>query len=495
MVSQHPHTYIIADSKQENPANSQDFSTESASPTWVDPELGISTKAYFKTEELSGGVIKETFVIRHKKEYSKLTPETASTAAASRSDTIGPSWKTRKTRTKEAKSYIWGGQGRKVLRATLTLPSEATYQQHHPKGLDGIENDSTCRAQTMAALKSLRLDLEEKDGALNAFFGGVEYTKKNKAHVNIILDITYPAELSNVSDLIDYIDSHFSTCLIKSKRFLHNIASNHKSPSSVFSSTSKVQEVKREGYPFHDALAGAIEYVSKTDRHKKGGHQQNPDPNIPHHHKGCRVIKDFSGLEQNIVREDIPDEVNPYDVLQQLSNVAEEEGWVAFENSPGEWVVQRVTEPAPEPALEAPSEPSKSSPRVNVYEELAGTSETHLWPNMGTLKPVPHRTMVQAKRVALQYIMFGTGCQNDSLPSLCSMPVPTAPAAHHANPLLPTGSNPDAPVVSNMMPTAPAAHPADSLKQDAAPSAHPDAPAARPRDSTCASSDDDDEPP
>ena len=478
MALNHPNNHSIADSAAEKPEKSEDFFPDSATPPWADPDLGITTKSYFKTEELSGGVIKETFVIRHKKEFSKLTPETASTAAASRSDTIGPSWKTRKTRTKDAKSYIWGGQGRRVLRATLTLPSEATYLAHHPKGLEGIENDSTCRAQTMAALKSLRLDLEEKDGALNGFFGGVEYTKKNKAHVNVILDITYPAELSNVADLIDYIDSHFSTCLIKSKRFLHNIASNHKSPSSVLSSTSKVQEVKREGYPFHDAIAGAIEYVSKTHRHKKGGHQQNPDPNIPHNHKGCRVIKDFSGLEQNIVREDIPDEVNPYDVLQQLSNVAEEEGWVAFENSPGEWVVQRVTEPA----LEASSEPSESSPRVNTYKELAGPSVLPLWPNNSTLEPVSHRTMVQASKASLQYLMFGSGGQKESLHPLYPLTL-TASAAHDDSPLVPTASHPDAPV-------------SHSLMQDAAPIA-PIAPAVlqRPRDSTCASSDDDDEPP
>ena len=473
MALNHPNNHSIADSAAEKPVNSQDFFPDSATPPWADPDLGITTKSYFKTEELSGGVIKETFVIRHKKEYSKLTPETASTAAASRSDTIGPSWKTRKTRTKDAKSYIWGGDGRRVLRATLTLPSESTYQQHHPKGLDGIENDSTCRAQTMAALKSLRLDLEEKDGSLNAFFGGVEYTKKNKAHVNVILDITYPSELSNVSDLIDYIDAHFSTCLIKSKKFLHNIASNHKSPSSVFSSTSKVQEVKREGYPFHDALAGAIEYVSKTGRHKKGGHQQNPDDSLPHNHKGCRVIKDFSGLEQNIVREDIPDEVNPYDVLQQLSNVAEEEGWVAFENSPGEWVVQRVTEPAPEAA----SEPSKSSPRVNVYKELAGPSVLPLWPNNSTLEPVSHRTMVHAMKASLQYLMLGTGGSNESLHPLHPLTL-TASAAHAA-----IHMNPD-------VPHAPAAPDADSLKQDAAPAV-----LQRPRDSTGASSDDDDDPP
>ena len=117
-----------------------------------------------------------------------------------------------------------------------------------------------------------------------------------------------------------------------------------------------------------------------------------------------------------------------------------------------------TNEPA-EPATE-PAEPSESSPSVNAYEELAGTSETHLWPNMSTLKPVPHRTMVQAMKASLQYLMLGTGGQNDSLHTLhpLALTAPTAHAAHPANPLLLTAAHQAAAVSPSLKHTAPTAH-------------------------------------
>ena len=502
MVSQHPHTYIIADSKQENPVNSQDFSTESATSSWIDPELGISIKAHFKTEENSDGDIKETLVVRPHKEYSHLTPENAYNASHSRSASIGPALSTRKSNAKKAKEYIWNGPGRQVVRLTLTLPSLDTYQQYHPQGIEGVENDRSCRAATMKSLKLLRKDLEEKGGCIHGIFGGIEYTKENKAHVNLVMDIHHP-NIHDFPDMKDFLSNHFRNALI-SKNFIKVIEKNHQMPASIFSSTVEVQKVERPGYSFSDALAGALEYVTKTDRHFSKGYQQNPNDNIPHNHKGCKFISDFSGLKNGVTREDLPSDVNPYEIVEQLAAVCDEEGWVGHNNSPGAWVVQRTIpaetahetdSPKPEPETDE-TETDSPEPETNEPE----THEPSPWLSTKVINFTsanicePYKTdrsvnLIKIKRVAFQYLLTRDGTETHPV----ALSKPLKPSTHTNTPASPARAS-ETPC-----------RPIKTLPDALAPVAHPDAPianplmpyaaAARPRDSTCASSDDDEPPP
>lgn len=477
MALNHPHNYSIADSAPEKPEKSEDFSTESSSPTWVDPDLGISTKAYFKTEENSDGDKVETLVVRPHKEYSHLTPENAQIASASRSATIGPALSTRKANAKKAKEYIWGGPGRQVVRLILTLPSLDTYRQYHPQGIEGVENDRSCRASTMKAIKTLRHDLGDIGGSIHGIFGGVEYTKENKAHLNLVMDLNHP-NISDFPDMKEFLSNHFKNALI-SKTFINVIEENHPMPASIFSSTVEVQEVKREGYSFSDALAGAIEYVTKTDRHFHKGFQQNPNPNIPHAHKGCKFISDFSGLRHAVTREDLPADVDPYQVVEQLAAVCDEEGWVGHNNSPGAWVVQRTI-----PAETAPeTSPEPETPEPSPWLSTKVVDLTH------AIICEPYKTdtsvnLITVKRVAFQYLL--TRQDTETCSRILSKPLN-----------LPTHTNtPASPARASVTPC----RPIKTLPDALAPAAHPDAPIApsvlqRPRDSTCASSDDDDDPP
>ena len=488
MVSQHPHNYIIADSKQENPVNSQDFSTESATSSWIDPELGISIKAHFKIEENSDGDITETLVVRPHKEYSHLTSDNAYNASASRSATIGPALSTRKSNAKKAKEYIWNGPGRQVVRLTLTLPSLDIYQQYHPQGIEGVENDRTCRASTMKAIKTLRHDLEEKGGSIHGIFGGVEYTKENKSHVNLVMDIHHP-NISDFPEMKNFLSNHFRNALI-SKNFIKVIEENHPMPASIFSSTVEVQKVERPGHPFSDALAGALEYVTKTDRHFSKGYQQNPNPNIPHAHKGCKFISDFSGLRHGVTREDLPSDVDPYKVVEQLAAVCDEEGWVGHNNSPGAWVVQR-TIPAdtnePEPDSPETNEPETHEPSPWLSTKVVDLTHANICDPYKTERSVNLTTI---KRVAFQYLL--TREDTETCSRMLSKPL--KPSTHT--------NTPASPARASVTPC----RPIKSLSDALAPAAHIDAPianplmpyvpavSARPRDSTGASSDDDEPP-
>ena len=483
MALNHPHNYSIADSAPEKPEKSEDFSTESSSPTWVDPDLGISTKAYFKTEENSDGDKVETLVVRPHKEYSHLTPENAQIASASRSDTIGPALSTRKSNAKKAKEYIWNGPGRQVVRLILTLPSLDIYKQYHPKGIEGVENDRTCRASTMKAIKTLRHDLEEKGGCIHGIFGGVEYTKENKAHLNLVLDIHHP-HIQDFPEMRAFLTSHFKNALI-SKSFIKVIEENHPMPASIFTSTVEVQKVERKGYSFSDALAGAIEYVTKTDRHYSKGYQQNPNPNIPHAHKGCKFISDFSGLRHGVTREDLPSDVDPYKVVEQLAAVCDEEGWVGHNNSPGAWVVQRTI-----PAETAPetNEPETPKPSPWLSTKVVDLTSANICEPYKTDRSV---TLIKIKRVAFQYLLT----REDTETHPVALYKPLNLHTHTNTPASPTKPSvtPCRPIKTLPAPLAPAAHP-DAAVVSLMPYV-PHAAAARPRDSTCASSDDDDDPP
>ena len=484
MVSQHPNNNSIADSAAEKPEKSQHFSTESATSAWVDPDLGISIKAHFKTEENSDGDITETLVVRPHKEYSHLTPENAFNASHSRSASIGPALSTRKSNAKKAKEYIWGGPGRQVVRLILTLPSTVTYENYHPQGIEGVENDRSCRASAMKAIQTLRKDLGDIGGSINGIFGGVEYTKENKAHLNLVLDIHHPS-ISDFPDMKNFLSNHFRNALI-SKNFIKVIEKNHPMPASIFSSTVEVQKVERPGHPFSDALAGALEYVTKTDRHFSKGYQQNPNPNIPHAHKGCKFISDFSGLRHGVTREDLPADVDPYQVVAQLAEVCDEEGWVGHNNSPGAWVVQRTI-----PAETNEPEPETDEPETHEPSPWLSTKMVDLT-HANICEPYKTDTSVNLttiKRVAFQYLLTRDGTET------CSriLSKPLKPSTHTNTPASPT------------KPSVTPCRPIMSLSDALAPIAHPDAPivslllpyapAARPRDSTCASSDEDDPPP
>ena len=468
MALNHPHNYSIAESEAKKPEKSEDFSTDSASPTWVDPDLGISIKSYFKTEENSDGDKVETLVVRPHKEYSHLTPENAQIASASRSATIGPALSTRKSNAKKAKEYIWGGPDRQVVRLTLTLPSIETYQQYHPKGIEGVENDRSCRAATMKSLKVLRKDLEEKGGCIHGIFGGVEYTKSNKAHINLVMDIHHP-HIQDFPDMKEFLSNHFRNALI-SKNFIKVIEENHPMPASIFSSTVEVQEVKREGYSFSDALNGAIEYVVKTDRHFHKGYQQNPNPNIPHSHKGCKFITDFSGLRHGVTREDLPADVNPYQVVEQLAAVCDEEGWVGHNNAPGEWVVQRtILAESPEPETHEPETSPEPAPETEPDSPEPETHEPSPWlstkvvdlTNASICDPYKKKrsvNLVTVKRVAFQYLLTREDTKTCSR-ILCkpmNLPTHTNTPANHTKPSM----TPCRPIMSLSDALAPVAHPA-----------------------------------
>ena len=473
MEPHQPDTSIIADGAIDNPVNQ---ATNSASPVWADPDIGISTKAYFKTEENSDGDITETLVIRPHKEFHHLTSDNAYNASHSRSATIGPALSTRKANAKKAKEYIWNGPDRQVVRLTLTLPSLDTYQQYHPQGIDGVENDRSCRASTMKAIKTLRKDLEEKGGCIHGIFGGVEYTKENKAHINLVLDLNHP-NISDFPDMKDFLANHFRNALI-SKSFIKVIEKSHPMPASIFSSTVEVQKVERPGYSFSDALNGAIEYVTKTDRHFAKGYQQNPSDDIPHSHQGCKFISDFSGLTNGVTREDLPADVNPYEIVQQLAAVCDEEGWVGHNNSPGQWVVQR-TIPA-EPAPETDSPEPETSPWLST--RIVDITSANICDPYKTDRSV---TLIKIKRVAFQYLLTrqpGIPSEPMSYP-LCPF-MPARPARAFMTPCRAFKSLPApvAPIASQLMPTAAPVTPV-------APSV-----SARPRDST-GEPDEPDEPP
>lgn len=422
MHSHQPDTYIIADDAIEKPGiqgNSQPNN-----PSWVDPDLGISTKSYFKTEENSDGDITETLVVRPHKEYHHLTSENAYNASASRSSQIGPALSTRKNNAKKAKEYIWGGSGRQVVRLTLTLPSIETYEKYHPKGLEGVENDRACRAATMKSIKSLRHDLEEIGGCIHGIFGGVEYTKHSKAHVNLVMDVHHP-ELADFPPMKELLASHFKNALI-SKSFIKTIEKSHPHPASIFSSTVEVQKVERQGYPFSDALNGAIEYVTKTDRHFSKGYQQNPNNDLPHNHKGCKFISDFSGLRHGVTRDDLPADINPYEVVDQLSAVAEEEGWVGFNNAPGQWVVQRTIPAEQTPEFVTPEPVTTESPQWLSTKTVDLTNARVADP---CIKQRP-TTLINAKRVAFQFLLTGdTGSTSEPPISLTHPFTPAAPVS------------------------------------------------------------------
>ena len=452
MVSQHPHTDIIADSAPGNPVNSQDFFPDSATQPWIDPELGISIKAHFKIEENSDGDITETLVVRPHKEFHHLTSDNAQMASASRSATIGPALSTRKSNAKKAKEYIWGGPDRQVVRLILTIPSLDTYKQYHPQGIEGVENDRSCRASTMKAIKTLRQDLEEKGGCIHGIFGGVEYTKKNKAHLNLVLDIHHP-HIQDFPEMKDFLSNHFRNALI-SKNFIKVIEKNHPMPASIFTSTVEVQEVKREGYPFSDALAGALEYVTKTDRHFSKGYQQNPNDNIPHNHKGCKFISDFSGLRHGVTREDLPSDVDPYKVVEQLAAVCDEEGWVGHNNSPGAWVVQR-TIPAETDSETETDEPETPKPSPWLSTKMVDLTSANICDPYKTERSV---NLITVKRVAFQYLL--TREDTETCSRMLSKPLKpsthtntqASPARASVTPCRPIMSLPDA--------LAPVAHPA-----------------------------------
>ena len=513
MVSQHPHTYIIAESAQDNPEESQDFFPDSQpSPTWADPDIGFSTKAFFKTHEDSDGVVKETLVVSPKKDYHHLTPENAYNASHSRSAKVGPSLSTRKSNARKAKEYIWGGPGRQVVRLILTLPSIDTYENYHPQGIEGVENDRSCRAATMKTLKLLRKDLEEKGGCIHGVFGGVEYTKAAKAHINLVMDIHHPS-ISDFPDMKDFLNSHFKNALI-SKNFIKVIEENHPMPASIFTSTVEVQKVERPGYSFSDALNGALEYVTKTDRHYSKGYQQNPNDNIPHNHKGCKFISDFSGLRHGVTREDLPADVNPYKVVEQLAAVCDEEGWVGHNNAPGEWVVQRTipAEPKPEPDSPKP-EPETDEPETPEPSPWLSTKVVDL---THAIICEPYKTdtsvnLITVKRVAFQYLLTRDGTETHPValykplnlhthtnthdsPARASV-TPCRPIMSLSDALAPTAHH-DAHIVSQMLPTAPVAHIDNQMKLTAAHAA-PSAPSVlqRPRDSTMLAPEDDDPPP
>ena len=448
MYSHQPDTYIIADDATDNPGIQEN--SQPNSPSWVDPDLGISIKSHFKTEEDSDGTIKETLVVRPVKEYSHLTPENAYNASASRSSQIGPALSTRKNNAKKAKEYIWGGSGRQVIRLTLTLPSLETYEKYHPQGTAGVENDRACRASSMRAIKSLRKNLEQIGGQINGIFGGVEYTKESKAHVNLVMDVHHP-ELSDFPPMKDFLASHFRNALV-SKSFIKTIEKNHPMPASIFSSTVEVQKVERQGHSFSDALNGAIEYVTKTDRHFSKGYQQNPNEDIPHNHKGCKFITDFSGLRHGVTREDLPDGVNPYDLVDQLAAVSEEEGWVGYENAPGAWVVQRTipaetepaetihaqTEPAEPPAPESQTpEPETHQSCPWLYTKKVDLTKARIVHPYKKERPT---TLINVKRVALQYLITGEpGCLSEPPISLTHPFTPATsvrlPQAHTEPPM------------------------------------------------------------
>ena len=435
MYSHQPDTYIIADDATDNPGIQEN--SQPNSPSWVDPDLGISIKSHFKTEEDSDGTIKETLVVRPVKEYSHLTPENAYNASASRSSQIGPALSTRKNNAKKAKEYIWGGSGRQVIRLTLTLPSLETYEKYHPQGTAGVENDRACRASSMRAIKSLRKNLEQIGGQINGIFGGVEYTKESKAHVNLVMDVHHP-ELSDFPPMKDFLASHFRNALV-SKSFIKTIEKNHPMPASIFSSTVEVQKVEREGHSFSDALNGAIEYVTKTDRHFSKGYQQNPNENLPHNHKGCKFISDFSGLRHGVTRDDLPADVNPYEVVDQLAAVADEEGWVGYENAPGAWVVQR-TIPAEKPHEPPAPESETSEPETHqscpwLYTKTVDLTKAKI---VHPYKKERNTTLITVKRVAFQYLLTGdTGSPSKPLMVPIhpfTLPMPTRLPQTHSEP-------------------------------------------------------------
>ena len=490
----------ITDWSDNNPEKSQNNS-EIDSTLYSDEALGMVNHAQMRTEILPGNYKRETIAAWKKKQWTtELSSDAASMRRGARSDRVGPTWNTRKSRARKTKNYNWGQNGKShVIFGTLNQFTLKDFMEHHPEKIEGVLTDKEVSDLFTASIRPLNRLLENNGLVNRGHQRVIEYSQDGMAHIHFIMDISYADNLkfSSRAKIKNLIREFYQGLLIpKDCPVLKSHMAKGKSRAQAISNSACISVVgeKYPDVPVSKQITATIDYLHKTGKSVKEGKQQNPPDNCDIPHVGVSIGQSFKGLQDNQSLELVD-----YDVIHRTADVLERTGWECHRNSDNNVVLTRTVEmqphepgydpnfrehleepaePATEPAEPAP-EPSKSSPRVNVYDELAGPSVTHLWPNKSTLEPVSHRTMVHAKRVALQYLMLGTGGQNDSLHTLYPL-VLTAPPAHPANPLLPTAAHHAAAVSPRLMPTAPAAHAA----------------AARPRDSTMlAPEEDDDEPP
>lgn len=503
----------IADWNDNNPEKSQNNS-EINSTIYSDETLGMVNHAQLRTEILPGNYKRETIAAWKKKQWSpELSSDAASTRRAARSDRIGPTWNTRKSRARKTKNYNWGHGGKShIIFGTLNQFTLKDFMEHHPEKIEGVLTDKEVSDLFTASIRPLNRLLESNGLVNRGHQRVIEYSKDGMAHIHFIMDISYADNLkfSSRAKIKNLIREFYQGLLIPNDcPVLKAHMANGKSRAQAISNSACISVVgeKYPDVPISKQITATIDYLHKTGKSVKEGKQQNPPDNCDIPHVGVSIGQSFKGLQDNQSLELVD-----YDVIHRTADVLERTGWECHRNSDNNVVLTRTVKMQPhepgydsdfkehleepeghtEPALEAPSEPSECSPRVNIYNELAGTSETPLWPNKATSEPVPHRTMVHAKRVALQYMMLGTGGHKESLHTLypLALTAPAAHAAHPANPLLLTAAHHAAAV-------------SPSLKPDAAPSApsaHPDAPSApavlqRPRGHRGEPVEDDDEPP
>ena len=468
----------IAYESGNKPEKSQNNS-EINSTLYSDEALGMVNHAQLRTEILPGNYKRETIAAWKKKQWTtELSSDAASMRRGARSDRVGPTWNTRKSRARKTKNYNWGHGGKShIIFGTLNQFTLKDFMEHHPEKIEGVLTDKQISDLFTASIRSLNRLLESNGLVNRGHQRVIEYSKDGMAHIHFIMDISYADNLkfSSRAKIKNLIREFYQGLFIpKDCPVLKAHMAKGKSKAQAISNSACISVVgeKYADIPVSKQIIATIDYLHKTGKSVKEGKQQNPPDNCDIPHVGVSIGQSFKGLQDNQSLELVD-----YDVVHKTSDVLERTGWECHRNSDNNVVLTRTVKMQPhEPGydsdfkehLEEPevhteepaepaSEPSKSSPRVNTYKELAGTPETPLWPNKTQSEPVSHRTMVQAMKASLQYMMLGTGGHKESLHPLYQLAL-TAPAAHPANPLLLTAAHHAAAVSPSLMHTAPAAH-------------------------------------